>query len=179
MFEILFSKWENLADAHIAYWILIVQSDTLLVVGVPRQWLSGGVGGGTPLFSFIFRFGALFLVKNFRKVIRLGVWRFVDFFFFFWGGGGGGHYEIGLFFWGGSFLYILGLFKVKIQNGNIFSAAKFQIFLGMPEGPNWEYLLECLWVQIYTSTLALYGGLGIRMLQMTRLEAQFDNTYHN
>ena len=29
----------------------------------------------------------------------------------------------------------LGLFKVKIQNGNIFSAAKFQIFLGMPEGP--------------------------------------------
>ena len=35
----------------------------------------------------------------------------------------------------GSFLYILGLFKVKIQNGKIFSAAKFQIFLGMPEGP--------------------------------------------
>ena len=34
-------------------------------------------------------------------------------------------------------------------------------------------------VQIYTSTLALYGGLGIRMLQMTRLEAQFDNPDHN
>ena len=41
------------------------------------------------------------------------------------GGGGGGHYEIGLFFiffggggWGrGAFLNILGLFKVKIQNG--------------------------------------------------------------
>ena len=63
--------------------------------------------GGTPIFSFIFRFGALFLVKNFRKVILLGVWRFVDFylfiFFFFWGGGGGGHYEIGLFFKGGHF----------------------------------------------------------------------------
>ena len=46
MFEILFLKWENLADAHIVYWILIVQSDTLLVVGVPRQWLSRGGGGG-------------------------------------------------------------------------------------------------------------------------------------
>ena len=29
---------------------------------------------------------------------------------------------------------------------------------------NLEYPLGCLWVQIYTSTLALYGGLGIRML---------------
>ena len=29
------------------------------------------------------------------------------------------------------------------------------------------------------STLALYGGLGIRMLQMTRQEAQFDNPDHN
>ena len=36
----------------------------------------------------------------------------------------------------------------------------------------------CLWVQIYTSTLVLYGGVGIRMLQMTRLEAQFDNPDH-
>ena len=44
---------------------------------------------------------------------------------------------------------------------------------------NLEYPLGCLWVQIYTSTLALYGGLGIRMLQMTRLEAQFDNPDHN
>ena len=33
----------------------------------------------------------------------------------------------------------------------------------------------CLWVQIYTSTLALYDGLRIRMLQITRLEAQFYN----
>ena len=70
------------------------------------------------------------------------MWIFLFFlFFFFWGGGGGGggggHYEIGLFFeGGGSFLYILGLFKVKIQNENIFSASKFQIFLGMPEGPS-------------------------------------------
>ena len=63
-----------------------------------------GVGGGTLIFSYIFRFGALFLVQNFRKVILLGVRRFVDiffFFFFFLGGGGGGHYEIGLFFLGG------------------------------------------------------------------------------
>ena len=60
------------------------------------------------------------------------MWIFL-FIFFLGGGGGGGHYEIGLFL-RGSFLYILGLFKVKIQNGNIFSAPKFQIFLGMPEG---------------------------------------------
>ena len=61
---------------------------------------------------------------------------FFLFIFFFLGGGvGRGHYEIGLFL-RGSFLYILGLFKVKIQNGNIFSAAKFQKFLGMPEGPS-------------------------------------------
>ena len=26
---------------------------------------------------------------------------------------------------------------------------------------------------------ALYGGLGIRILQMTRVEAQFDNPNHN
>ena len=45
-------------------------------------------------------------------------------FIFFFGGGGG------------SLLYILGLFKVKIQNGNIFWAAKFQIFLGMPDIPD-------------------------------------------
>ena len=43
--------------------------------------------------------------------------------FFFWGGGGGR----------GSLLYILGLFKIKIQNGNIFLGRKFQIFLGMPD----------------------------------------------
>ena len=45
-----------------------------------------GGGVGTPIFSFILRFGALFLVKNFRKVILLGERRFVDFFL---GGGGG------------------------------------------------------------------------------------------
>ena len=41
------------------------------------------------------------------------------FFFFFWGGG--------------SFLYILGLFKVKIQNWNI--------FLGMPDIPDFFFFL--------------------------------------
>ena len=95
------------------------------------------------------------------------------FFFFFWGGGGGGgvitksDYLLLLccvfFFggggggggaWGGSFLYILGLFKVKIPECEYFFGRKISI-----------------WVQIYTSSLALYGGLGIRMLQMTRLEA--------
>ena len=42
---------------------------------------------------------------------------------------------------GGSFLYILGFFKVKIQNGNIFWAAKFQIFLGMPDIPEFFFFL--------------------------------------
>ena len=59
--------------------------------------------------------------------------------------GGGGHYEIGLFFFFGgggggggrvSFLYIIGRFKLKIQNGNIFWAANFQIFLGIPDIPD-------------------------------------------
>ena len=66
-------------------------------------------------------------------------------------GGGGGHFEIGLFFfffffWGGgggglSFLYIIGRFKVKIQNGNIFWAANFQIFLGIPDIPDFFFFL--------------------------------------
>ena len=43
----------------------------------------------------------------------------------------------------------------------------------------WKYPLGRLWIQIYTFTLAVYGGLGIKMLQMTRLEAQFDNPDHN
>ena len=77
------------------------------------------MGGGAPIFSYIFRFGALFLVQNFRKVIHLGVGRFVDIFFFFGGGGGGGSlrnrielfFFFFFFFWGGgggggSFLYI-------------------------------------------------------------------------
>ena len=140
MFEICFLKWENSANVHIVCWILIVQSDTLPVVGVPRQWLSR-VGGGTPIFSYIFRFGALFLVQNFRKVILLEVWRFVDIFFFFLGGGGGGgeggslrNWTFFLFLGGGAFLYILGLFKVKIQNENNFWVClifpTFLFFLG-------------------------------------------------
>ena len=94
-----------------------------------------GVGGGTLIFSYIFRFGALFLVQNFRKVILLGVRRFVDiFFFFFLGGGGGGSLRnrtIFFFLGGGvSFLYIIGRFKVKIQNGNIFLGRKFSNIFG-------------------------------------------------
>ena len=68
---------------------------------------------------------------------------YIFFFFFFFGGGGGGgrgHYEIRLFFGGGgSFLNILGLFKVKIQNGNIFWTAKFQKILGMPDIPDFFF----------------------------------------
>ena len=43
--------------------------------------------------------------------------------------------------WGGvSFLYIIGRFKVKIQNGNIFWAANFQIFLGIPDIPDFFFI---------------------------------------
>ena len=47
-----------------------------------------------------------------------------------------------------------------------------------------EYPLECLWVQSYTSNLAWYGRLGIRipfynMIQMTGLEVQFGNPDNN
>ena len=52
---------------------------------------------------------------------------FFFFFFFFWGGGGSLRNRI------------LGLLKVKIQNGNIFWAAKFQIFLGMPNIPDFFF----------------------------------------
>ena len=59
------------------------------------------MGAGTLIFSYIFRFGALFLVQNFRKVILMGV-RFFFFFFFFWGGGGGVITKSDYFlFWGG------------------------------------------------------------------------------
>ena len=62
------------------------------------------------------------------------MWIFLYLFIFFWGGG----YRLSLrnqtFFRGwGSFQYILGLYKVNIQNGDIFWAAKFHIFLGMPD----------------------------------------------
>ena len=78
------------------------------------------------------------MVQNFRKVILLGVRRFVDIFF---GGGVSLQNQTFVFFFfsfffflfcggGGSFLYILGRFKVKIQNGNIFLGRKFSIFFG-------------------------------------------------
>ena len=77
-----------------------------------------GVGGGTPIFSYIFRFVAIF-VSKFQKSNTFGSMKICGFFFFFFFffGGGGGHYEIGLF-WGG--VISIGRFMVKIQNGNIF-----------------------------------------------------------
>ena len=58
-------------------------------------------------------------------------------YFFFLGGGGGGRV---------SFLYIIGRFKLKIQNGNIFWAANFQIFLGIPDIPDlFIYLFFFFW----------------------------------
>ena len=90
---------------------------------------------------------------------------FIYLFFFFFGGGGSLRNRI-FFFWGGgvggrvSFLYIIGRFKVKIQNGNIFWAANFQIFLGIPDIPDFFLIFFFLggwgvgvnrrcWVQAY------------------------------
>ena len=49
--------------------------------------------------------------------------------FFYWGGGGReivdifwGQLQIGLFW--GSFLYVLGLFKTKVQNVNVFGGSQ-------------------------------------------------------
>ena len=51
---------------------------------------------------------------------------------------GGGSLRNRTIFWGrvGAFLNILGLFKVKIQNGIFWGTAKFQIFLGVPDIPD-------------------------------------------
>ena len=87
------------------------------------------MGAGTLIFSYIFRFGALFLVQNFRKVILSTIFFFLLFFL----GGGGVITKSDYFLFlggGGSFLYILGLFKVKIQNGNIFLGRKISNIFG-------------------------------------------------
>ena len=54
----------------------------------------------------------------------------MDFFFFGGGGGGSLRNQTNFFEGGGSFLYILGLFKVKIQNGNIFLGCKISNIFG-------------------------------------------------
>ena len=54
---------------------------------------------------------------------------FFLFFFFFFGGGGG----LG---WGVISIHFR---AVKIQNGNIIWAAKFQIFLGIPDIPDFFF----------------------------------------
>ena len=81
---------------------------------------------GTLIFSYIHRFGILFWVQNSSKMnifeVMKKLWIFL--------GGWGVEVSTKLDYFGGSFLYILGLFKVKIQNGNIFGTAKFQVFFG-------------------------------------------------
>ena len=76
------------------------------------------------------------MIQNLRKVILLGVLRFVDiswgvitksdffyfFIIFFWGGGGSFLYFL--------FFSILDLFKVKIKNGNIFLGRKILNIFG-------------------------------------------------
>ena len=59
--------------------------------------------------------------------------------YFFLGGEGGVITKSDFFRGGGAFLYMLWLFKVKVQIGNIFWAAKLQIFLGMPDIPDFFF----------------------------------------
>ena len=70
---------------------------------------------------------------------------YIFFYFFFWGGGGGGKGSLRnrsiffsfFFFWGGgAFLYISGLLRSRFRMGIYFRAAKFQIFFGMPDIPD-------------------------------------------
>ena len=58
-----------------------------------------------------------------------------------------------------SFLYIIGRFKVKIQNGNIFWAANFQIFLGIPDIPDIPDLFFYIYL-FYFIFFFLGGGGG-------------------
>ena len=80
---------------------------------------------------------------------------------FCFGGRGGGHYEIGLFFkiilfyfifcggGGLSFLYIIGRFKVKIQNGNIFGGPQiFKYF--------WVYLIFLIFLGFFLSLFIFF-----------------------
>ena len=80
--------------------------------------------------------------SKFQKSNTFGSMKICGYIFFFFGGGGGGGGERGvitesdfflLFFGGmgvGSLLYILGLFKVNIQNGNIFLGRKISNIFG-------------------------------------------------
>ena len=92
-----------MAYAHIVFLILKVQSDTLLVRDSPMALSIRG--WGVLRYIHIHRFGTLIWVQNFRQIF----------------GGGGGYEEIVDFlggwvwvitklrYFGGSFLYILGL----------------------------------------------------------------------
>ena len=75
----------------------------------------------------------------------------IFFFIFYWGGWGGGSLRNRTMFFFFFFFFLGGggvisihfrVFKVKIQNRNIFWAAEFQIFLGMPDIP--DFFL-CVW----------------------------------
>ena len=97
-----------------------------------------GVGGRySDIFIYI-KVRSIIFGSKFQKSKTFGSMKICGFFFFFFGGGGGGGGVITKsdFFWGGggsSFLYILGRFKVKIQNGNFFGPQIFRYF--------WVYLI--------------------------------------
>ena len=96
---------------------------------------SGG-GGDGGRYSDIFKYievRSIIFGSKFQKSNTFGNMKICGFFFFC---GEGSNNKIGLLFYlffflgggGGSFLYILGLLKVKIQNGNIFWRQNFKYF---------------------------------------------------
>ena len=60
---------------------------------------------------------------------------------FFFLGGGGRHYELGPFFWGGGGVISIHFRAFKGQNTEwiYFWATQFQIFLGMPDIPDFFF----------------------------------------
>ena len=133
-----------------------------------------GVGGGTPIFVYTLyiKVRSIIIGSTFQKSNTFGSMKICGYIYiFFFGGGEGGWGGVGVtfrslrnrsifcifcifffffFFLGGggergSFLYIKGLFKVKIQNGNIFWAAKFQTYLGMPDIPDFFFFFFFFW----------------------------------
>ena len=81
-------------------------------------------------------FGSTFQKSNTFGSMKICGYIYI-YFFFLRGGGKGGHNGIRLFFYiflggmgVGSLLYILGLLKVNIQNGNIFLGRKISNIFG-------------------------------------------------
>ena len=117
-----------------------------------------GVWEGTPIFSYTLyvKVQSITFGSKFQKSNTFGSMKICGYFFFFFWGGGGGSLRNQTFFKGGGVISIhFTAFKVKIKNGNIFLAAKFQIFFGMPDIPKFFFFF------FFFFFLGGGGGLGV------------------